>query len=124
MVAQLPRGHPELDTAPDLRLARLAEPAEAFEPGEAFEPAEPVARAGLSELRAVAAALLVRMTDLCERDRPLPDAVFRTAERLQPLLDGQDPESEDELDELWELALALPRLLVRDGVQDIEPRGA
>ncbi|MBF9070061.1 hypothetical protein [Streptacidiphilus fuscans] len=123
MVAQLPRGHPELNRTPDF--AHFSEPAEPTESSEPTDSAEP---AGLPELRAVAASLLARMADLRERDQPVPDALFRAAQRFQPLLDGVDPESEDELDELWGLALALPGLLrgllVRDGVEDVESRGA
>jgi hypothetical protein len=91
MVAQLPRGHPELN-----------------------------------ELRAVAAELLLRLDDLRERALPAPEAWWRAAERLQPLLDGVEP-GQGEVEELWELALDLPRtrpLLVRDGVEDVEPGGA
>ncbi|WP_037604537.1 hypothetical protein [Streptacidiphilus rugosus] len=92
MVAQLPRGHPELN-----------------------------------ELRAVAAELMLRLDDLRERAIPAPEAWWRVAERLQPLLDGVEPGPE-EVEELWELALDLPRarqaLLVRDGVEDVEPGGA
>ncbi|MEZ0066299.1 hypothetical protein ABIA32_002309 [Streptacidiphilus sp. MAP12-20] len=98
MVAQLPRGHPQLN-----------------------------------ELRAVAAELMARLADLRERALPAPQALWQAAERFQPLLDGVEP-APGEAEELWELALALPRawqdegllalLLVRDRVEDVEPGGA
>jgi hypothetical protein len=81
----------------------------------------------LNELRAVAAELMLRLDDLRERALPAPEAWWRAAERLQPVLDGVEP-GPGEAEELWELALALPRaprtLLVRDGVEDVEPGGA
>lgn len=100
-----------------------------------------------AELRAVGAALWARLAELRERDRAVPEELWRAAERFQPLLDGIDPEP-GEGEELWELALTLPRLLaraeaeravaerstvaersavsllVRDGVEHVEPRGA
>ncbi|WP_042375208.1 hypothetical protein [Streptacidiphilus neutrinimicus] len=98
----------------------------------------PHARPDLTELRAVGGALLTCLAELRERDLVVPDELWRAAERFQPLLDGVDPEPE-EGEELWELALALPGLLtqarpaaaappagllVRDGVEHVEPRGA
>ncbi|WP_042381558.1 hypothetical protein [Streptacidiphilus melanogenes] len=106
----------------------------------------PHTRPDLTELRAVGGALLTRLAELRERDVVVSDELWRAAERFQPLLDGVDPEPE-EAEELWESALALPRLLtqagpaaspappepsavpapgllVRDGVEHVEPRGA
>jgi hypothetical protein len=85
----------------------------------------------LAELRAVGTALLARLAELRERDVAVPDELWRAAELFQPLLDGIDPPSE-EREDLWELALALPRLLgppsgallVCDRVEHVEPRGA
>jgi hypothetical protein len=93
----------------------------------------PHARTHLTELRATGGALLARLAELRERDLVVPDELWRAADRFQPLLDGVDPEPE-EAEELWELALVLPALLmqavppagllVRDRVEHVEPRGA
>ncbi|SEL91676.1 hypothetical protein SAMN05414137_11564 [Streptacidiphilus jiangxiensis] len=83
----------------------------------------------VAELRAIGGALLTRLAELRERDVGVPPELWQAAERFQPLLDGVDP-APGEGEELWELALTLPRLLtaveslVGDRVEHVEARGA
>jgi hypothetical protein len=62
------------------------------------------------ELRAAAAAVMVYL----EAHPDAPAALWEIAERLQPLLDGVEPESLGGAEELGSL--------VRDGIQYVEAR--